>query len=241
MAHHRRGRCSDGLKQEKHEADSPAHRLRAAALLGAQPPWAGRTDAFHGLFHLPALSAGRLSGLSAQCHSPPRGTGLAARLGKTVRPPAKTGPAAGVPFGKHPAAGGGCLRHLLHCGPCPEGQRGKLCQPAPQPAGPSGALVEQPGGFSGGPLHSAAGILAQFRRAAKQHHLLSLQVWRGFSQHHHRHHLLHLLSGGQPGACPRLLPLSAGPERDSDRSGEKGWSGLSSQKNGPTGSPTWPA
>lgn len=56
---------------------------------------------------------------------------MAARLGKTVRPPAKTGPAAGVPFGKHPAAGGGCLRHLLHCGPCPEGQRGKLCQPAP--------------------------------------------------------------------------------------------------------------
>ena len=37
-------------------------------------------------------SAGRLSGLSAQCHSPPRGTGLAARLGKTVRPPGKNGP-----------------------------------------------------------------------------------------------------------------------------------------------------
>lgn len=93
--------------------------------------------------------------------------GLAARLGKTVRPPAKTGPAAGVPAGEHSAAGGGCLRHLLHCGPCPEGQRGKLCQPAPQPADPSGALVEQPGGFSGGPLHSAAGILAQFRQSCK--------------------------------------------------------------------------
>lgn len=39
--------------------------------------------------------------------------GLAARLGKTVRPPAKTGPAAGVPAGEHSAAGGGCASHLL--------------------------------------------------------------------------------------------------------------------------------